>query len=57
MFFDDAHADGGTSLVSDQTGDLSELGDFTATPRIIGISLVAIGIGVVSASWRKGCSR
>src|SRR5579864_1947057 len=26
-----------------------KLGDFTATPRVIGISLLAVGIGVISA--------
>jgi len=28
---------------------LSKLGDFTATPRMIAISLIAIGIGALSA--------
>ena len=40
--------------MSSQQGDLSELGDFTATPRMIAISLIAIGIGAVSAYVAKG---
>ena len=40
--------------MSKQNGDLSELGDFTATPRMVAISLAAIGIGAVSAYVAKG---
>ena len=40
--------------MSRQQGDLSELGDFTATPRMIAISLIAIAIGAVSAYVAKG---
>jgi CIC family chloride channel protein len=39
---------------SKQNGDLSALGDFTTTPRMIAISVVAIGIGAVSAYVAKG---
>ena len=41
-------------MASKQNGDLSALGDFTTTPRMIAISLVAIGIGAVSAYVAKG---
>ena len=38
----------GLTAVSDHNDTLSQLGDFTATPRMITISLMAIVIGVVS---------
>ncbi|HEY7059485.1 MAG TPA: chloride channel protein, partial [Vicinamibacterales bacterium] len=40
--------------MSNQNGDLSGLGDFTATPRMLGITLVAIVIGAASAYVAKG---
>jgi hypothetical protein len=33
----------------EQRTDLSELGDFTATPRMLAISALAIGIGIVAS--------